>query len=130
VLVVSRVALALFGAGEAGHRTSSDHRDDETEIRRGLTYHDPPCRIARVGAVEAEPNAPDQPRYIALGQTGVGACGTAGGAVEAIVDTAQESVAIEAARMGMQVDDLLIRHGLLLQLVGAACRDRDRWLWT
>ena len=62
VLVVGRVALALFGTGDAGRRTSFDHRDDEAEIGRGLTRHDPARGIACVGAVEVEPNAADQLR--------------------------------------------------------------------
>jgi hypothetical protein len=51
VLLVSGVALALFGAGEAGRRTGLDHRGDEAEIGRGLPRHDPAGGVACVGAV-------------------------------------------------------------------------------
>lgn len=126
VLVVRGVELALLGAGEAGRRTSFDHCADEAEIGRGLPCHDPAGRIARVGTVEVEPNAADQLRQIAFGQTSVCAGSTAGRTVETLVDAAEESVSIQAARIWMQADDLLKSHVLPLSveavLVAAARR--------
>ena len=43
-------------------------------------------------------------------RAGVGAAGTGSGTVEAVLDAAQEHVAIEAARLWVQLDDLLNRH--------------------
>jgi hypothetical protein len=124
MLVVRGVELALLGAGEAGRRAGFDHCADQAKIGRGLPCHDPAGGIARVGAVEVEPNAADQLRQIALGQTSVRAGCAAGATVETLVDTAEESVAIQAARMWMQVDDLVesrvVPPSVEASLVGAA----------
>src|SRR2546425_9333621 len=113
VFVVCGVAIALLGAGEAGHRTGFDDRPDEAEIGRGLPRDDPASYLACVGAVEVEPDAAAELREVALAETRICAGGTAGGAIETLLDAAQEHVAIQVARMWMQVDDLLNGHGLL-----------------
>lgn len=114
MLVVRRVELTFFGARKTGHGTGLDHFADQTEIRRRLSDHDPSGRVARIGAVEAEPNAANELRQVALGQAGVCAGRAAGQTVETFVDTAEESGFVEAARVWMHGDDLLIRHALLL----------------
>jgi hypothetical protein len=113
VFVVSGVALALLGASEAGLCTGFDHCGDDAQIGGGLPRHDPAGRIADVGAVEVESNAADQLGQIALCEAGVCAGGTARGTVDTLIDAAEESVAVEAAGMRMQVDDLSNSHGLL-----------------
>jgi hypothetical protein len=116
VLVVGGVLVALLGTREAGRRASFEYCADEVKIGFGLPCHDPASRIAGVGAVEVEPNAPDQLWQIALRQTGVCAGGTAGGAIDTFLDAAKESIAIQAARIWMQVDDLSKSHGPSLGL--------------
>jgi hypothetical protein len=113
VFVVSGVALALLGASEAGLCTGFDHRGDDAQVGDRLPRHDPASRIAGVGTVEVESNAADQFGQIALCEAGVCAGGTARGAVDTVVDAAEEGVAIEVAGMRVQVDDLSNSHGLL-----------------
>jgi hypothetical protein len=113
VFVVSGVALALLGASEAGLCTGFDRCGDDAQIGGGLPRHDPAGRIAGIGAVEVESNAADQLGQIALREAGVRARGTARGTVDTLIDAAEESVAVEAAGMRMQVDDLSNSHGLL-----------------
>ena len=113
MLVVGGVLIALFGTRQAGRRTTLEHCADEVKIGFGLPCHDPASRIAGVGAVEVEANAPDQLWQIALGETGVCAGGTAGGAVDTFLDAAKKCIAIQAVRSWMQVDDLSKSHGPL-----------------
>jgi hypothetical protein len=110
VLVVGGVPIALLGTGEAGHRTRFDDCSDQAQIRRRLARHDAAGRVAGVGAVEAEANAAQHLPHVVLGEIGVGTAGTAGGTIEALFDTAQERVAIEARRLWMRLKDLLKCH--------------------
>jgi hypothetical protein len=110
VLVVGGVPIALLGTGEAGHRTRFDDCPDQTQIRRGLAGQDAAGGVAGVGAVEAEANAAHHLPQVVLGEIGVRTAATAGGTIEALVDTAQERVAIEAHRLWMGVKDRLKGH--------------------
>jgi hypothetical protein len=110
VLVVGGVPIALLGTGEAGHRTRFDDCPNQAQIRRRLAGHDAAGRVAGVGAVEAEANAAHHLPHVVLGEIGVGTAGTARGAVEALVDTAQEGDAIDVGRLWMQLKDLLKSH--------------------
>jgi hypothetical protein len=112
VLVVGGVPVALLGTGEASHRTGFDHCADEREIWSGLACHDAAGGVAGVGAVEAEPNATHHLAHVVLGKIGVGTTRTTGGTIQALFDTTQKRVAIEACRLWMQPDDLLKGHVL------------------
>src|SRR5919197_1361385 len=115
--------VARLSAGEAGRRTGFDHRTDEAEIRLGLACEDTSGCVAGVGAVEAEANAAHQLADVVLGEIGVGTTGTAGRAVKARVDTAQERLAIEAGLLWMQFDDLAKGHSLSSRSGAIALRE-------
>ena len=122
MLMVGGVPLTLLTTDAASRRAGFDRRADDDEIRRGLASHDASGRLARVGAVEVEPDAADQLLQVFLAEARVGAAGTGSGTVEAVLDAAQEHVAIEAARLWMQLDDLLNRH--FVSSVGTVRRRR------
>ena len=96
VVVVGRVAITLLGASTTCDNTCLDRGAYDADIGLGLTGHDPAGRVAHVGAVEVEPNAPHQLGHVRLAEAGVGAAGARGGTVEALVNAAQEDVAIKA----------------------------------
>jgi hypothetical protein len=104
--VVSSVPFTLLGTGETGRRTRFDYRADEAEIGLGLARHDPAGGLAHVGAVKAEASAAHHLAHVVLGEISVCTTCTADSTVEALVDTAQERLAVKAARLWMQLDDL------------------------
>jgi hypothetical protein len=110
VLVVSGVAIALFGTDEASHRTCLDHCADKAEIRGSLACHDSPGRVAGVGAVETEASAPNHVAHVLLGEIRIGATRAAGNTVQAGLNTALERVAILDGRLWMHQDDLWKVH--------------------
>jgi hypothetical protein len=110
--------LAFITAGFAGGRAGLDHCPQDAEIRRGLADRDPGGSSAGVGAVEAEANAADHLVHVVLREIGVGATRAAGGAVQALFDTAQERVVIDTRRLWMCLDYVLNRHVLSPLSVG------------
>jgi len=104
--------LALITTGLAGRRTGLDHCPHNAKIWGGLTDHDPGGSGAGVGAVEAEANAAHHLVHVVLREIGVGATRAAGGAVEALFDTAQERIVINSCRLWMCLDYVLNRHVL------------------
>ncbi|HTD49090.1 MAG TPA: hypothetical protein VK771_00735 [Acidimicrobiia bacterium] len=110
VIVARSVQLALLGAGQARHRTSLDARAHEAKVGRRLPCQDAARGVARVGAVEVKPYAPNQVGAVVLAETGVGAGGTARDAIETLLNTAQEQVAIHGGRAGMQLEYLRKHH--------------------
>lgn len=110
VLMVGGVPVALLRTREAGDGTGFDDCANETQIRRGLAGHDAAGRVAGVGAVEAETNAANHLPHVVLGEIGVGTTRTAGGTIEALGDTAQERVTIEARRLWVRLNDLSKGH--------------------
>jgi hypothetical protein len=112
VLVVGSMALALFGTNEAGNRAGFDRCADEPKIRQSLPVNDAAGRVADVGAIEVEPNAPHQVRQILLTQTSIGACHAARRTVDALANASQEQLAIQGRRLGMSLEHLLKRHTL------------------
>ena len=110
MVVVGRVAIALLGASTTRDNACLERAADEAEVGFGLTGHHPPGRVAHVGAVKTEPNAPDQFGHVRLAETGVSAPGARGGTVEALFNTAQQHVAINADRARMPVDDFSNPH--------------------
>jgi hypothetical protein len=93
------VPVALLGTGETRNGTGFDHGPEEAEVRRGLACRDASGCVAGVGAVEAEANAASHVAHVVLGEIGVGTTRTAGAAIEALVDTAQKRVTIQAGRL-------------------------------
>jgi hypothetical protein len=104
--------LALITTGLAGRRARLDHCPDDVEIRRGLTDRDAGGSVAGVGAVEAEANAAHHRAHVVLREIGVGTTRAAGGAVEALFDTALERVVIDTCRLWMCLHYVLDRHVL------------------
>jgi hypothetical protein len=109
---MSGMPLALITTGLAGRRAGLDYRSEDAKIRRGLTDRDPGGSAAGVGAVEAEANAAHHLVHVVLREIGVGATRAAGGALEALFDTAQECVVIDTCRLWMRLDYVLNRHVL------------------
>jgi hypothetical protein len=112
--MVGGVPFALIAAGAAGCRAGFDHGADHTEVAGSLADQDAASSIAGVGAVEVDPNAADQRLQVFLAEAGVGAAGTGGGTLGAVLDAAQELVAIKAARLRMRVDHFFDGHVPLL----------------
>jgi len=110
------VALALLGAGTTHDDARLERRADDAQIHFGLAGQDSADAVADVGAVEIEPDASGQVQRVRLAKTCVRAGGTRGGAVVAVVDTAQEPVAIQADRARMPLDDVSNRHVVLLRV--------------
>lgn len=105
-----RMAVAFLCAGAAGHQTGLERRSDQAEVGLGLAGNDARGRVAQVGAVEAQANAPDQLLDVRLAEIGVGAGRARGGAIDAIVDAAEKHLLIDAARPRMHLDDVLNAH--------------------
>jgi hypothetical protein len=120
VVMVGRVALALIAARTTHHDARLDGGPDDTEVDFGLAGHDAAHRVAYVGAVEIEPDASRQLRNVRLAEARIGAACTRGRAIEALVDTRQEQVAINAGRPRMPLDDFSNRHVALLRFVTAS----------
>jgi hypothetical protein len=104
------VPLALLAGGTARRRTGFDHCADDSEIGLRLSDHDAAGGGASIGAVETEANAADQVPNVVLGETRIGAACATGGAVEAVVDAAQERLAIDAGWVWMHSDELVDGH--------------------
>jgi len=120
VIMVRRVALALNGARTTHDDARLDRCPNDAQIDFGLAGQDAADRVADIGAVEIEPDGPDQLQCIWLAKTGVSAAGARGGTVVAVVNTAQEQVTIQADRPGMSLDDVSNRHVVLLRVAIAA----------
>ena len=118
MVVVGRVALALSPAFTTNDDARFECRADDAEVHFGLAGHDAADRVADIGAVQTAPDAPDELRHLRLAEAGVGAGGARRGTIEALVDTPQEQVAINARRPRMPLDDLPNRHVALLHFWG------------
>ena len=110
VVVVGRVAIALLGARTTRDDARLERCAYDTEVGLGLTGHDPAGRVAHVGAVKTEANAPHQLGHVRLAEAGIRAAGARGGTVEALLDAAHEDVPIKADRPGMPLDDFSDCH--------------------
>src|SRR4051812_7618136 len=71
--MVMRVTFALGGAGATRGQACLKRRVLRVRVRVGLATEDAPGVSARVGAIEAEPDATSQRFNIGLGETRVGA---------------------------------------------------------
>jgi hypothetical protein len=108
--MVMSVPLALLAGGTARRRAGLDHCADDAEIGFRLSRDDPAGGGASIGAVETEANAADQVPDVVLGETRIGAASATRGAVVAVVDAAQERLAIDAGRVWMHLDELVNGH--------------------
>jgi hypothetical protein len=114
--MVGRVAITLLGASATCDNTGLERGAYDADIGLGLTGHDPARRVAHVGAVKVEPNAPHQLGHVRLAEAGVGAAGARGGTVEALVNAAQQHITIEAEWPRMALDDFPDCHIPSVQL--------------
>ena len=112
MVMVGRVALALIAARTTRRDTCFDRGPDDAEVGFGLAGHDAADGVADIGAVETAPDAPHHLGHVRLAEAGVGARRTRGGTVEALVNTAEQQVAIKADGPRMPLDDFCNRHGL------------------
>jgi hypothetical protein len=112
VLVVGGVLLALLGAGPAGHYASVDRSAENAEVRLGLPDEDATGGVAHVGAVQAEANAAELLLYVRLGEVGVGVARARRRAVDAVLDAADQQVAIERVGPWVCLEHVSNRHVL------------------
>jgi hypothetical protein len=110
VLVVSRVTVALLGAGDACDCAGLDRRADEPDVRTTLARRDPRGRVADVGAVEGDTDHADQRAHVVLSQARVGAGGAARSAIDAFLGASEKPLANIACRQRVQLDDLAKGH--------------------
>jgi hypothetical protein len=120
VLVMRGVPAALLGTGATCRCARLDRCSDDAEIRFGLPGHNATSRVAEVCAVKAEANAADELHDVLLAEARIGAARASRGTVEALVDTAEHQIAIEAGRSGMLLDHLSSCH------VVSSSRDKAR----
>lgn len=104
------VALALLAGCTARQSTGLERCGDDAEIGLGLSRDDAAGGCARIGAIETEADAADQVPNVVLREARIGAACAGNGAVEAVVDAAQERLAIDAGRVWMRLDDLSSGH--------------------
>ena len=86
------VSLALFGTDSAGGRACLESDGEHLRLERRLAGDDAPGRVAEVGAIEVEPDAPVQSFWIRLAEAGVGAGRTRLSAVETGANTGGQCV--------------------------------------
>jgi hypothetical protein len=110
VVVMCRVEFTLLGASTTCNNTCLDCGTCDPDIGLGLTGHHPSGRVAQVGTVEVEPNAPHQLGDVRLAEACVSAAGACDRTLETRVDAAQQDVTINADGPGMSLDDVSDRH--------------------
>jgi hypothetical protein len=116
--MVMRVTFALGGAGATRVQACLKRRELRVRVRVGLAAEDAPGVNARVGAIEAEPDAASQRLNIGLGEAGVGADRARRGARGALVDTRRERGDVGDEWTPMRCEDLLDAHVLSLGWTG------------
>ena len=92
--MVMRVTLALGGAGATRGQACLQRRELRVRVRVGLAAEDAPGVNARVGAIEAEPDAASQRFDIGLGEARVRADGAGRLADAALVQASREYASI------------------------------------
>jgi hypothetical protein len=109
--MVMRVTLALGGAGATCGQACHERRALRVRVRVGLAAEDAPGVNARVGAIQAEPDAASQRFDIGLGEARVRADRARRGARGALVDARRERGDIGDERTPMRSEDLFDAHG-------------------
>src|SRR3954463_10208893 len=110
--MVMRVTLALLGARATRGQACLKRRELRVRVRVGLAAEDAPGIYARVGAIEAEPDAASQRFNIGLGEARVGADRARRGARGALVDARREYGDIGDEWTPMRSEDLFDAHVL------------------
>src|SRR4051794_35282622 len=110
--MVMRVTLALGGAGATRGQACVKRRELCVRVRVGLAAEDAPGVNARVGAVEAEPDAASQRFDIGLGEARVGADRARRRARGALVDTRREGGYVGDERTPVRSEDRFDAHVL------------------
>src|SRR3954452_126318 len=112
MLMVMRVTLALRGAGATRGEACIERRELRVRVRVGLAAEDAPGVNARVGAVEAEPDAASQLGDIGLGEARVGADRARRRARGTLVDACRERGDLGDEWTPMRSEDLFDAHVL------------------
>ncbi len=93
------VLLALVAARATCRDTSLQLRSDDAPVGLCLAQDEPPRRLADIGTVEVQADAPDERIEVLLfAETGVGARGARLRAIEASLDAFEQEGAIHLAR--------------------------------
>jgi hypothetical protein len=101
---------ALVSARTAGRRARLEERPERCVLGRRLPRRDPCGGGAHVGAVEAEPDAARLVGDVGLGEARVGAGRAGRRAVHALVDAADEELAIDGCGSWMRSEELADAH--------------------
>src|SRR3954453_7957746 len=112
VLMVMRVCLAPHGDGATRGRACIKRRELRVRVRVGLAAEDAASVNARVGAVEAQPDAASQLGDIGLGEARVGADRARRRARGALVDARRERGDVGDELTPMRSEDLFDAHVL------------------
>src|SRR3954463_5415889 len=112
--MMMRVTLALGGAGATRGQACLKRRELRVRVRVGLAAEDAPGIYARVGAIEAEPDAASQRFDIGLGEARVGADRARRGARRALVDARRERGDVGDEWTPVCSEDLFDAHILAL----------------
>lgn len=109
--VVLGVALTLLAAYHARLPTRLQLRLRCLRVVVGLPGENAPGRVADVGAIEAQPDAPAKLDHVFLGEAGIGAGGTGLRALDACLDASRQKLSINLSRqrVGFQ-NPLCIAH--------------------
>src|SRR3954447_12728897 len=110
--MVMRVTLALRGAGATRDQACLKRGELRVRVRVGLAAEDAPGVNARVGAIEAEPDAASQRLNVGLGEARVGADRARRGARGALVDARRERGEVGDEWTPMRPEDLSDAHVL------------------
>src|SRR4051812_28637919 len=110
--MVMRVTLALVRAGARRSQACRERRQLRVRVRVGLAAEDAPGANARVGAIEAEPDAASQRFNVGLGEARVGADRARRGARGALVDARRERGDVGDEWTPMGPEDLFDAHAL------------------
>src|SRR3954463_3855015 len=105
-----RVTLALGGAAATRGQARLKRRELHVRVRVGLTAEDAPGVNARVGAVEAKPDAASQFGDIGLGEARVGADRARRRARGALVDARRKRGNVGDEWTPMRSEDLFDAH--------------------
>jgi hypothetical protein len=108
--MVMRVTLALGGAGATRGQACLERRELRVRVRVGLAAEDAPGVNARVGTIEAQPDAASQRFDIGLGEARVGADRACRGARGALVDTRRERGDVGDEWTPVRSEDLFDAH--------------------
>ena len=106
-----RVTLALGGAGATRGQACLKRGELRVRVGVALAAEDAPGVNARVGAIEAEPDAASQRFDIGLGEARVGADRARRGARGALVDARREHGDVGDGWPRMRPQDLFDAHG-------------------